>query len=308
MNDNNKTLGWGKTDESGVEIWDDNPVFQKDAVDYKDRLKLLFYPKKFLLYRYIAKAKKRTKVDLKEPYRVLDVGCGTGASVIDLKKLLGREVEVRGIDVVRLQVELAKQKILKNAVWAEADWYDGRHIMFPDYYFDAIYTSDVLGHVIDAPVWLKEMSRVLRPGGVLAMFSESELGRHAYIRKYLLKKGLNIDPHEQYHISLYSKDNLKKMLNEAGFEIKNMYNSFWLSFLVHPDEFYEKLQGQTPHHKGAGLKKFPILKIINFILYKIKKKMGKYGLAAAELYGLVEMLTIGRWIEAQGYVILGKKK
>jgi len=219
------TLGWGKTDESGVEIWDDNPVFQKDAVDYKDRLKLLFYPKKYLLYRYIEKAKKRTKVDLKAPYRVLDVGCGTGASVIDLKKMLGREVEVIGIDVVRLQIELAKEKILKNAVWAKVDWYDGEHMMFPDNHFDAIYTSDVLGHVTNVPIWLKELNRVLLPGGVLAMFSESELGRHAYIRKYLFNRGLNVDPAEEFHISLYSKDKLKEMLNEAGFEIKKMYNS-----------------------------------------------------------------------------------
>ena len=89
------------------------------------------------------------------------------------------------------------------------------------------------------------------------------------------------------------------MLIYAGFEIKRMYNSFWLSFFVHPDEFYEKLQAQ---------KSFPILKLINKILYKIKKKTHPYLTAVAELYGLVEMFTIGRWIEAQGYIVLAKKK
>lgn len=299
MNNNNKTLGWGIVEDGGAEIWDDNPVFLHDKVDYKDRFKLLFYPKKFLLYRYIEKAKKRTKTSLHEPYRILDVGCGTGASVIDMKRLFGREVEVIGIDVVRLQIELAKEKIIKNAVWAEVDWYDGEHIMFPDNHFDAIYCSDVLGHVSNVLVWLKEINRVLRPGGALAMFSESELGKHAYIRKYLFERGLNIDPHAEFHISLYSKSKIKEMLGDAGFEIKRMYNLFWLSFLVHPDEFYNKFQGQ---------KKFLILRLINRILYKIKKKSGVYGLAAAELYGLIEMFTIGRWIEGQGYVIFGKKK
>ncbi len=299
MDNNDKTLGWGKMSSSGAEIWDDNPIFQKDEVDYKDQLKLLFYPKKYLLYSYIAKAKHRTKTSLKEPFRILDAGCGTGASVIDMKKMFGREVEVVGIDVVRLQIELAEEKIRKNAVWAKVEWYDGEHIQFPDNYFDAIYSSDVLGHVSNVPVWLKELNRVLRPGGKLAMFSESELGRHAYIRNYLLKRGLNIDPHAEFHISLFSKKKLKEMLDEAGFEIKKMYSSFWLSFLVHPDEFYEKLQNQ---------KKFFWLRLLNKVLYKIKKKMGKYGLALAELYGLLEMLTIGRWVEGQGYVILGRKK
>ena len=293
------TLGWGKRDVSGAEIWDDKPVFTGDRAGWKEQFKLLFYPKKFLLYRYIAKAKKKAWKDLKEPFRILDVGCGTGADLIDFKKMFGREAEVIGIDVVKLQIELAQEKIKQNAVWADARWYDGEHIPYPNNYFDAIYTSDVLGHVSDVPKWLGELNRVLRPGGALAMFAESELGRHAYLRKYMFKRGLNVDPHAEFHISLYSKNKLRQMLDSADFKIKKMYTSFWLSFLAHPDEFYAKLQVQ---------KKFPILKIINFILYKIKKKTHPYSTALTELYGLVEMLTIGRWIEAQGYIILAKKK
>lgn len=306
----NTTLGWGKRDGSGVEIWDDKPVFTDDKVGLKDYFRLLFYPKKFLLYRYIAKAKKKVWTDLKEPFRILDVGCGTGADVINFKKMFGRDAEVIGIDVVKLQIELAREKIKQNAVWADARWYDGENIPFTDNYFDAIYTSDVLGHVSNVPQWLRELHRVLRPGGALAMFSESKLGRHAFLRDYMFKRGLNVDPHAEFHISLYSKNKLKEMLDRAGFQIKKMYNSFWLSFLVHPDEFYAKLQGHTcpDFTSGQAQKKFPILKIINKILYKIKKKTHPYSTALAELYGLVEMLTIGRWIEAQGYIILAKKK
>ena len=139
----------------------------------------------------------------------------------------------------------------------------------------------------------------MKPGGVLAKFAESALGRHAYIRRYFLKRGINVAPHAEFHISLYSKDKLKEMIEESGMEIKKMYSAFWLSFLVHPDEFYEKLQGQ---------KKFFWLRLANKLLYKLKKKFHPYSTAAAELYGLVEMLTLGRWLEAQGYVILGRKK
>lgn len=302
-NMNNKkdnTLGWGVVAEGGAEIWDDSPIFYNDRVDFKDWLKLLFYPKRFLLYRHIQKHKAKLGRDyIKEPFRVLDVGCGTGTTVIEMKKMFGREAEVTGIDVVRLQIELAEKKIKTNAVWAEARWYDGEHIDYPDNYFDVIYCSDVLGHVSNVPMWLYELKRVLKPGGALAMFAESELGRHAYIRNYLMKRGLNVDPHAEFHISLFSKDELRFMMDQAGFEIKKMYSAFWLSFLVHPDEFYEKLQGQE---------KFFWLRLLNKILYKFKKKLHPYSTAAAELYGLIEMLTIGRFIEAQGYVILGKKK
>ena len=91
MNNKNEklddTLGWGKVNNDGSEIWDDNPLFVNDFVSLKDMLKLLFYPKKFLLYGYIAKAKRRARYGLKKPFRILDVGCGTGSTVIDLKKM-----------------------------------------------------------------------------------------------------------------------------------------------------------------------------------------------------------------------------
>lgn len=303
LNDN--TLGWGEK-LGGSEIWDDNPIFLGDGIKRKDWMKLIFYPKKFFLYRYLKKnfdqeIKKRS---LAEPYRILDVGCGTGATVVDLKKIFGRRSDIVGIDVVRMQIDLAKEKIRKNAVAAEACWYNGYSFPFGDNIFDAVYTSDVLGHVENVELWLGEIARVLKPGGVLAMFSESELGKHALVRKYLLKRGLNVDPHAESHISLYSKAKLKEFIQDAGFDIKSMYGLFWASFFVHPDEFYEKLQQPSASFK----KNFFFLKNINKLLYKFKKKTHPYSTALSELYGLVEALFIGRWVESQGYVILGKKK
>jgi len=303
MNYNNKNKLWGKINNHGAEIWDTDPVFKGDQVTWKDKLKLLFYPKKFFLYRHIYKdaKKKLRKRDLNQPYRILDVGCGTGASMIDLKKLLGKRVDVVGVDVVGLQIDLAKEKIKKNAVWAELELYNGEKLLFENNSFDAIYTSDVLGHVENVRNWLDELNRVLKPDGALAMFSESKLGKHAYIRNYLLKRGLNIDPHAEYHISLYSKYTLKEFLDSSGFDIEKMYTAFWASFWVHPDEFHESLESANWH-------KFFILKTLNKILYWVKKKTHPYSTALCELYGLVEMLTVGRWIEAQGYIVLGKKK
>ncbi len=303
MNYNDKNKLWGKTDKQGSEIWDTDPVFKGDIVTWKDKLKLLFYPKKFFLYRHIYKdaIKKLRHRDLNEPYRILDVGCGTGASIIDLKKLLGKRVDVVGVDVVGLQIDLAKEKIKKNAIWAEVELYDGDNLPFRDGSFDAIYSSDVLGHVENVRNWLDELNRVLRSGGVLAMFSESKLGKHAYIRNYLFKRGLNIDPHAEYHISLYSKYTLKEFLESSDFKINKMYTAFWASFFVHPDEFHESL-------KNASWHKFFILKTLNKILYWTKKKTHPYSTALCELCGLVEMLVVGKWIEAQGYIILGRKK
>jgi len=291
MKHKNTTKGWGKVDNEGSEIWDTEPIFKNDKVNY---FKLLFYPKKWFLYRYIKSHIK--KID--QP-QILDVGCGTGATLIDFKRMFGRRVKVFGVDVVHLQVDIAKQKIKQNGVWAEAHHYDGVNLPFADNSFDAIYTSDVLGHVENVEAWLEDLNRVLKPGGALAMFSESKLGKHAYIRNYLMKRGLNIDPHAEFHISLYSKTMLKELIERAGFEIKSMRTAFWLSFFVHPDEF---VQG----FKNTNKNRF--LKIINWILYKIKKVLHPISTAGCELYGLVEMYLVGKWVEAQGYIVLARKK
>ena len=296
-----QTMGWGVTTEEGVEIWDSEPIIRGRHVTLRDWGVLLLYPKKFLLYRHIMKAQQRMSMLAREhgrPFRILDAGCGTGAAVIDLKKIFGSSADVVGIDVVKLQVELARKKVGEHGVVATVEWYDGAHIPFPDASFNAIYTSDVLGHVVDVPAWLDELERVLRPGGTLAMFAESTLGKHAWVRTYLFKHGLNADPHAPYHISLFSKKELQGMISRAGFDIEKMYGVFWPAFLLHPEEFYPVLQAQ---------KKFPLLRFINKLLTFLKKKMHPYSTAAAELYGLVEMLTIGRWVESQGYIVLAEK-
>jgi ubiquinone/menaquinone biosynthesis C-methylase UbiE len=299
-------LGWGARAEDGSEIWDASPIFSGDTVGRKDWLKLLFYPKQFFLYRYVKKyitemQRRYGRIEGADRYvpRILDVGCGTGSTMIDLKKIFGKSVDVIGADVVRLQVDLANKKIKQHGVWAEAMWYDGAHLPLEDASINAIYTSDVLGHVEDVRAWLDELFRVLKPGGVLAMFSESKLGKHAYIRNYLMKHGINVDPHAEFHISLYSKDVIREYLEAAGFEVWRMYASSWAYFFVYPDAAYAALKDK----KG-----FFFLKNISRFLSFLKKKTHPGYAAAGELYTLLEMLTVGRFVESQGYVILGRKK
>ncbi len=287
----NGTKGWGIRDSEGAEVWDARPVVDKSGL--KSWLKLLFYPKKFALYRYLSKG-------LPNHARVLDVGAGTGAALIEMKKLFPQISKAVGLDVVQLEVDIANTRFEEYEVEASIRLYDGITLPFSDNYFDVIHTSDVLGHVQNVPAWLRELNRVLKPGGRLVMFSESKLGKHAYIRNYLLAHGINTDPHAEFHISLYSKTGLRELLIGAGFTIDHMYSAVWAKFLVHPDELYSALQKAGP--------RFPILRAMNSALFWLKEKTKPFSLAVAEFYCLVEMYTLGRFVESQGYVILAKKK
>ena len=286
---------WGKIDKQGSEIWDRDPAFFV-PVDNLAKLKLLFYPKKYFLYKFIENDIKKTK---KESYKILDIGCGTGANLIDLKNYFGDKVEIFGIDVVALQIDIARQKLYKYNTKAKAYLYNGVNIDFPDNYFDAIYSSDVLGHVSDVSSWLAEIRRVAKIDAPVVMFSESALGRQAIIRNYLLRRGLNSDPHAKFHISLFGKQELKQLFKKNSLDIEKMYGVSLLHFFYYPEEFHKALQSQ---------KKFPILRAINKILFFSKNKLKPFSLAVIEITCLIETKILGKFFEAQGYIILGRKK
>jgi ubiquinone/menaquinone biosynthesis C-methylase UbiE len=89
-------------------------------------------------------------------HRILDVGCHNG----DAERLLLREyphiAKVIGIDL--------KPKKLAEAL---ANWErDGRQLPFPDGHFDRVLCAETLEYIDDPALALREMRRVLRPGGL----------------------------------------------------------------------------------------------------------------------------------------------
>jgi ubiquinone/menaquinone biosynthesis C-methylase UbiE len=101
--------------------------------------------------------------------RVLDLGCGAGGASIVLLERHGA-AEVTGVDPMVHLVEYCRRRAerldlggpLRYAVLPA----DGR-LAFPDGCFDAVFSKDALLHVVDKPTALKELHRVLRPGGRL---------------------------------------------------------------------------------------------------------------------------------------------
>lgn len=100
--------------------------------------------------------------------RVLDFGCGGGELVN-----LGR---MRGLDIVGADVAPRKGA----GPHASAAIKNGR-LPFPDAHFDAVCANQVFEHVHDLNGALTEISRVLRPGGVLLSITPtSEVWREGH--------------------------------------------------------------------------------------------------------------------------------
>lgn len=118
------------------------------------------------LHRTIARS-------LPETGRVLDLGCGINT---DLARYRTSEREVWGCD-------FQAHPGLQHPDWFVLLGQDGR-IPFPDGHFDAIVTVMVLEHVLEPRVFLREISRVLRPGGRFIGHSISGSHYVTYIRRF----------------------------------------------------------------------------------------------------------------------------
>jgi len=96
---------------------------------------------------------------------VLDVACGTGVLACAALDRVGPQGRVVGLDLNADMLSVARRKS------AAIDWREGRAeaLPFPDGSFDAVVSQFGFMFFEDRPAALREMRRVLRPGGRLAV-------------------------------------------------------------------------------------------------------------------------------------------
>ena len=109
-------------------------------------------------------------LDVREGLSVLDVGCGEGYL---LAKAAGRASLVVGVDLDQDRLRAARDGFLHaerpNCRLIEFAIADGQRLPFADASFDRIICTETLEHVEDVDRTLRELVRVLRPGGRLAV-------------------------------------------------------------------------------------------------------------------------------------------
>lgn len=104
--------------------------------------------------------------------RVLDLGCGEGRHAINV--YLQEEVTAIGVDLSHKDLITARCRFLPFAQsCTEKDFLlqqaDATCLPFADASLDKIICSEVLEHVENYPAVLREINRVLKPGGLLAV-------------------------------------------------------------------------------------------------------------------------------------------
>ena len=98
--------------------------------------------------------------------KVLDVACGTGDMVVELLRTRhAASLQVTGVDLSEEMLAIAKRK----APQAEYRLADAEHLPFGDASFDAVICAFGVRNFVHLEQGLKEMVRVLKPGGRMAI-------------------------------------------------------------------------------------------------------------------------------------------
>jgi len=95
--------------------------------------------------------------------RLLEIGCGMGTDLLQFSRGGARCV---GIDLTPRSIELSQHRFKLYGADGAFMISDGEHLPFRDRSFDVVYSNGVLHHTPDTAGAVREVHRVLRPGGV----------------------------------------------------------------------------------------------------------------------------------------------
>ncbi|WP_430787491.1 class I SAM-dependent methyltransferase [Actinoplanes sp. G11-F43] len=159
------------------------------------------------------------RLDVRPGMRVLDLGCGEGRHTFEAYR--------RGADVVAL--DLNETDLATTRKWCAAMALEGEapatasattvrgnllSLPFPDASFDRVIASEVLEHIPDDVTAIRELARVLRPGGLAAVTVPRWLPERvcwALSDEYHANEG--------GHVRIYKEDELAARLTEAGLTV-----------------------------------------------------------------------------------------
>lgn len=100
-------------------------------------------------------------------HSVLDVGCGVGHWGQELAHFLPKDAKITGVDQEEEWIQQARERTKGQGKRFHYQQNSAEKIPFPDQSFDLVTCQTVLLHVHDVTKVLKEMVRVLKPGGLL---------------------------------------------------------------------------------------------------------------------------------------------
>ncbi len=152
---------------------------------------------------------------------LLSLGCGFGGDEKNLACLYPN-LETWGIDLSQAMVEVAVRNNEEHShvrhCLAMAEF-----LPFPDEYFDRIISREVIEHVIDPLVMMKEVKRVLSPGGICVITTPNAGSLAKEHLKERILKFLSLSGEHAIKDDHIAVDRALQVFKDAGLEVKEVF-------------------------------------------------------------------------------------
>lgn len=142
--------------------------------------------------------------------RLLDVGCAVGFFIDEARK---RGWQVQGLDVSSFAVDYAREHFGLDAQHGSLT-----ELQFEPDVYDLVTMWDVIEHVPDPKAYLAKAAELVRPGGVIALATPDV---DSFPARLMGRRWVGYKLSEE-HIYYFSIKTLRRMLEEAGFEVVNV--------------------------------------------------------------------------------------
>ena len=191
--------------------------------------------------------------------RLLDCGCASGQLTAQLGMRVGTS-RLYGIDIRERNAQEAQDRDVDALV---ADLNAG--IPFEDASFDLVHASQVLEHVLQTDVFIKDMYRVLKPGGCAILSVPNLASAHnilflllgwqpwtadvsfeAYVGNPLFSRHLTESRSRHLgHVRLFTYRALRQLIEHHGFRVERLVGSGFYPF---PDWISRTVSKIDPTH------------------------------------------------------------
>lgn len=177
---------------------------------------------------------------------LLDVGCGTGLNYSVLSKF----GKVFGADSSPQALLFGRSRRVENLVLSKAE-----DLQFPNEMFDVVTALDVLEHTDNDLTALREMWRVMKPGGMLVVTVP------AY--------GFLWSEHDEalHHRRRYTAHELRNKMTNAGFEVQR--STYFITLLFFPIFLIRIWQNLTKRSLEAKTSHVILPKLLNSLLIRL---------------------------------------
>ncbi|MFC1632736.1 methyltransferase domain-containing protein [Patescibacteria group bacterium] len=190
-----------------------NIDYEKIYDSHADTLKMFEYEGRAKTHEY---RRFNTFLDLAKfpkDSKILDSGAGDGPMTVYFAQ--NGFKNITGMDISQKRIDRLNEFLHKNNLPGKGLTGDVFNHPFEDSAYDVVISSEVIEHLHDPDKALRDMVRVLKPGGTLLLSTmENE-----NVRKERCIHCNKLTPHYG-HVQIFSEKRLREMFSKAGLEIE----------------------------------------------------------------------------------------